>query len=162
LAAIESKLAELDDLFLQFCSQQDYRFSRSLNIWPKRRVWRRQEIDRVMDLEMDVRFQEALDRGFYPEFPWSFHARGSLHPGTDPDVHILSRPIFEHVPYPLLASALSSALANGLQILNAMTESDILSRGKTARGIQLQGQAEYEAYVRAQESARQAEPGGCT
>ena len=135
LAAIESKLAELDGLFLQFCSQQDYRFSRSLNIWPKRRVWRRQEVDRVMDLEMDVGFQEALDRGFYTEFPWSFYARGSLHPGTDPDVHILSRPIFEHVPYPRLASVLPGALASGLQILNAISESDILSGGQIAREI---------------------------
>jgi len=110
LAAIESKLAELDDLFVQFCSRQDYRLSRNLQIWPKRRVWRRQEIDRCMDLVMDTGFQDALDRGFYPEFPWSFYACGSLHPSTDPDVHILSRPIFEHVPHYRLASVLEDAL----------------------------------------------------
>ena len=130
LATIESKLGELDDLFLQFCSQQEYRFSRSLNIYPKRRVWRRQEIDRVMDLEMDIGFQDSLDRGFYPEFPWSLYARGSLHPGTDPDVSVLSRSIFEHVPHSRLASILVDSLDRGLQILNTITESEILQHGE--------------------------------
>ncbi|MDR3458536.1 MAG: hypothetical protein P4N60_13885 [Verrucomicrobiae bacterium] len=130
LAAIESKLQEFDELLLQFCSQQDYRFSRSLNFYPKRRVWRRQEIDRVLDLEIDVEFQEALDHGFYPEFPWSLYARGSLHPGSDPDVSVLSRPIFEHVPHSRLASVIAAGLSRGLQVVNAMTESEILQHGE--------------------------------
>jgi hypothetical protein len=156
LAAIESKLVDLDALFLQFCSQHDYRFSRSLNIWPKRRVWRRQEIDRVMDLEMDLGFQDVLDRGFYPEFPWSLYARASLHPGADSDAHILSRAIIEHVPYHRLASVLKDGLASGLRILNAMTESEILTHGQTQQQIALQGQAEYENYRRSQQAARNA------
>lgn len=159
LAAIESKVAELDQLFLEFCSQQDYRFSRGVNIWPKRRVWRRQEIDRMIDLEMDVSFQDALDHGFYAEFPWSFYARGSLHPGTDPDVHILTRAILEHVPHHRLSSVLAGTLAKGLEIVNAITESEILSRGQTAREIQLQGKAELDAYLRGQEAARKAGTG---
>lgn len=130
MAAIESKLQEFDELLLQFCSQQDYRFSRSLNFYPKRRVWRRQEIDRVLDLEIDVEFQEALDHGFYPEFPWSLYARGSLHPGSDPDVSVLSRPIFEHVPHSRLASVIAAGLSRGLQVVNAMTESEILQHGE--------------------------------
>jgi hypothetical protein len=154
LAAIESKLAELDELFLQFCSRQDYRFSRNLQIWPKRRVWHRQEIDRCMDLVMDVGFQDALDRGFFPEFPWSFYACGSLHPGTDPDVHILSRPIFEHVPHHRLASVLEDGLASGLRILNAVTRSEILAHGQSQQEIFLQGQAERESYRRSQDAAR--------
>jgi len=159
LAAIDSKLAELDDVFLRFCSQHDYRLSRNVQIWPLRRVWRREEIDRCMDLVMDIGFQEALDRGFFPEFPWSLLAQGSLHPGTDRDVHLLKRPIFEHIPYGQLASVLEGALASGLQTLNAMTESEILAHGQTQREIMLQGQAEHESFVRAQESARKAEPG---
>ena len=130
LAAIESKLGELDDLFLQFCSQQDYRFSRSLNIYPKRRLWRRSEIDRFMDLEMATGFQDSLDRGFYPEFPWSLYARGSLCSGADPDIRVLSRPIFEHVPHCRLAFILANSLDRGLHILNTMTESEIRQHGE--------------------------------
>src|ERR1041384_4889332 len=95
LAAIESKLAELDHLLIQFCSKHEYRFSRSSNIFPNRRVWRRDEIDRCIDLEFGVSFQDALDHGFYSEFPWSLYARGSLHPGTRPEMRILSRAVFE-------------------------------------------------------------------
>jgi hypothetical protein len=160
LAAIDSKLTELDHLFVRFCSEHDYKFSRNLQIWPKSRVWRRQEIDRCMDLVMDIGFQQALDVGFFPEMPWSLYAQGSLHPGTDPEVHLLSRPVFEHVPFSRLASVLEAGLTSGLQILSSMTEGEVLSHGQTRREIQTRGQAEYEAYVRAQESARKtAEPG---
>jgi hypothetical protein len=134
LAAIESKVAELDDIFLQFCSQHDFRFSRSLNVFPKRRVWRRQEIDRVLDLELGTGFQDALDRGFYAEFPWSLYARGSLLPGTDPDVHVWSRSLFELVPHSQLASTLASSLGRGLHIVNAMTGSEILEHGEKWSG----------------------------
>jgi hypothetical protein len=159
LAAIESKLAELDHLFIQFCSQHDYEFSRSLNIFPKRRVWRRDDFDRCIDLEFGVSFQNALDHGFYPEFPWSLYARGSLHPGTKPGIRILSRAVLENVPHSQLSSTLVTTLARGLQILNAMTESEILAHGQTAQELSTQGRGDFEAYRRAQESARNAEPG---
>src|SRR5947209_16379420 len=67
VAAIESQLAELDDMFLQFCSRQGYTFSPIVQLWPRRRVWRRQEVDRCMDLTMEIGVQEVLDRGFCPE-----------------------------------------------------------------------------------------------
>src|SRR5690349_6720121 len=89
VAAIESKLKELDVVFRQFCSREAYTFSAMVDLWPRRRVWRRQEIDRCMDLTMTigvVGVQDVLDRGFYPELPWSLFASGSLPPGTDPDV----------------------------------------------------------------------------
>jgi hypothetical protein len=159
LAGIDSKLTELDHVFLRFCSEHDYRFSRNVQIWPKSRVWRRQEIDRCMDLVMDIGFQQALDVGFFSEMPWSLYAQSSLHPGTDPDVHLLSRPIFEHVPFSQLASVLEDGLTSGLRILNAMTESEVLTQGQTEREIFNQGQPEGEAYRRTQESARNAEPG---
>lgn len=154
LASIDSKLSELDNLFLNFCSQQGYQFSRNLQIWPLRRVWRRQEIDRCIDLVMALPFQEALDRGFYPGFPWSLYASGLLHPGTDPDIHILSRPIFERVPYHQLASVLIDGLVAGLNILSTLTEDEILMRGLNKDENFKQGQDERESYRRSQEAAR--------
>lgn len=95
VAAIESKLAGLDEVFLQFCSRQGYTFSSTVQLWPRRRVWRRQEVARCMDLRMDVGVQDVLNRGFYPELPWSFCANGSLLPASDPNIHILACPVFE-------------------------------------------------------------------
>ena len=77
-----------------------------------------------------VGVQDVLDRGFYPELPWSLFASGSLPPGTDPDIHILSRPLLDQVPFSQLASALADGLERGLQILNSMTESEVLTRGE--------------------------------
>src|SRR5207245_9276670 len=105
-------------------------------LWPQRRVWRRQEIDRCMDLHMVIGIvgvQDVLDRGFYPELPWSLYASGSLRPGTDSDIHILSRPVFEHVPFSQLSSVLGEGLERGLGILNSMTEIEILTQGEKWR-----------------------------
>ena len=131
VAAIELKLKELDDVFRQFCSREGYTFSPSVDLWPRRRVWHRQEIDRCMDLTMATGgVQDVLDRGFYPELPWSLYASGSLPPGADPDVHILSRLVLDQVLFSQLASSLADGLERGLQILNSMTESEILTRGQ--------------------------------
>jgi hypothetical protein len=133
VAAIASKLRELDAVFRQFCSREGYTFRRMVDLWPRRRVWRRQEIDRCMDLTMTIGIvgvQDVLDRGFYPELPWSLYASGSLLPGTDPDIHILSRPVLEQVPFSQVASTLADSLERGLQILNCMTETQILTQGE--------------------------------
>ena len=81
-----------------------------------------------MDLTMDVGVQDVLDHGFYPELPWSLYASGSLWVGNDSLA--LSRPIFEHVPFSRLASVLVDGLERGLQILNSMTASEILTQGQ--------------------------------
>ena len=130
VAAIEANLAMLDDVFLQFCSRHGYAFSSHVQLWPRRRVWRRQEIDRCMDLNMDVGVQDVLDRGFQPELPWSLYATGSLSQSKDPADRFLSRPVFEHLHFSQLASILASNLERGLEILNSMTESEILRDGQ--------------------------------
>ena len=135
VAAIEAKLKELDAIFHLFCSREGYTFSAMVDLWPRRRVWRRQEIDRCMDLTMTmgiVAVQDVLDRGFYPELPWSLSASGSLPPGTDPDIRILSRSVFEQVPFSQVASRLANNLERGLQILNVMTKNEVLAQGEKA------------------------------
>ena len=140
VAAIESNLARLDGVFEQFCSRAGYTFSPIVQLWPRQRVWQRQEIDRCMDLTMEIGVQEVLDRGFDPNLRWSLSASGSLHPGRDPDVHILSRAVFEHVPFSALASVLANGLERGLEVLDSMTETEILTHGeKLGRG----GEREY-------------------
>lgn len=130
VAAIESRLAELDEVFRQFCSRQNYTFRPTIDLWPRRRVWRRQEVDRCMDLTMELGVQHVLDRGYSPELPWSLYASGSFRPGTDLDIRILSRPVFEHVPFSRLASVLADGLERGLQILNSIGSNEILTEGQ--------------------------------
>jgi hypothetical protein len=130
VAAIESKLAEHDELFREFCSRYHYSFSSVVGVWPRRRAWRRQEIDRCFDLTMDVGVQEVLDRGFYPALPWSLHATGSLNSGHDPYVPFLSRPVFEHVPFSRLGAVIPDGLQRGLAILDALTEHAIVRKGR--------------------------------
>jgi hypothetical protein len=53
VAAIESKLKKLDEVFRQFCSREGYNLSALVDLWPRRRVWRRQEIDRKSSQTVD-------------------------------------------------------------------------------------------------------------
>jgi hypothetical protein len=137
VAAIESELARLDGVFMEFCAREGYTFSTFspiMQLWPRRRVWQRQEIDRCMDLTMEIGVQDVLDHGFNPNLRWSLFASGSLHPSKDSGVHVLSRAVFEHVPFSALASVLASGLERGLKILNSMTEIEILSDGESLGG----------------------------
>jgi hypothetical protein len=131
VAAIEAKLVELDPMFLQFCSRHGYRFSPTVELWPRRRVSRRQEIDRCMDLTMEVGVQEVLDRGFHPDLQWSLYTSGSL--PLDPELHILSRPVFEHLSYSRFLPILADSLERGLEMLNRMNEDEIHRHGKKWR-----------------------------
>lgn len=159
LAAIGSKLAELDDIFLQFCSRHDFRFSGNCQIWPSRRVWCRDRIDKCVDLVISAGFfQAALDRGFHPEFPWSLYAQGTLSRRIDPDIHLLIRPIFERVPYHRLAAMLGDGLERGRRIVKAMNKKEILTQGKTVEQMRLEGQVEFESYMLGQLSAMREKP----
>ena len=79
---------------------------------------------------MDVGVQDVLDRGFYPELPWSLRGNGSLHPDSDHQVHILTRTVFEHVPFIQLSAVLPASLERGLELLNEMTADSILAEGE--------------------------------
>jgi hypothetical protein len=136
VAAIESKLAELDGVFRTFCAREGYTFSPIVQLWPRRRVWRRQEIDRCMDLTMEEGVQDVLDRGYDPQLQWSLWACGSLPRSADPDIRILSRPVFEHVPFSHLSSALGDGLERGLRLLNDMTGDEIKAHGQKFRGAE--------------------------
>jgi len=133
VTAVESRLAELDEVFQRFCSREGYRFTRLVGVWPRRRVWRRDDIDRCLDLTMDVGVQEVLDRGFYPELRWSLHATGSLNSGTDAEVRFLARPVFEHLPLSTVVSILTDSLERGAAALEAMTRESILAEGRPLR-----------------------------
>src|SRR6185312_16263914 len=99
--AIEAKLAELDPIIENFCARNGFRFNKrgEMRMWPRRGMWVREEIDRSIYLTMDLTVAEAMDRGFYPEMPWSLGVAASLPMETEPSARILSTLVFQSVPY---------------------------------------------------------------
>src|SRR5260221_4647048 len=99
-----SKLAELDPLLEGFCARSRFTFSDlGDTLWPRRRLWAREEIDRCLDLTMDLTLPEFLERGFYPDLPWSLYASASLPLAAAQPMRILKTDIFRGVPHSHLA-----------------------------------------------------------
>jgi len=125
---VEAKLAELDPILHDFCTRRGFRFSSQVGVWPRRRAWAREEIDRALDLVMDLTVPEVMERGFYPEMPWSLRATASVMlplPGR-----LLSEDVFHGLPFSQLAESLSAQLEDGLVILRKVKHEDIVTRGQ--------------------------------
>jgi hypothetical protein len=126
--AVEAKLAELDPILHDFCTRRGFTFSSQVGVWPRRRVWMRQETDRALDLVMDLTVPEVMERGFYPDMPWSLRATASVMlplPGR-----LLSEDVFHGLPFSQLAELLSVRLEDGLAILREIKHEDIVTRGQ--------------------------------
>jgi hypothetical protein len=125
---VEAKLAELDPILHDFCTRRGFTFSSQVGVWPRRRAWAREEIDRALDLVMDLTAPEVMERGFYPEMPWSLRATASVMlplPGR-----LLSEDVFHGLPFSQLAESLSARLEDGLAILRKVKHEDIVTRGQ--------------------------------
>ena len=101
--AIEAKLAELDPIMQSFCERSGLKFSKMVDenrtLWPRRGMWVREDIDRCMNLTMDLTVAEVMERGFYPEMPWSLHADATLPIAKGQPTRILNTDVFRGVPY---------------------------------------------------------------
>jgi hypothetical protein len=131
--AVEAKLAELDPILHDFCTRRGFTFSSQVGVWPRRKAWAREEIDRALDLVMDLTVPEVMERGFYPEMPWSLRATASVMlplPGR-----LLTEDVFQGLPFSQLAGVLSARLEDGLARLRQISREDIIARG------QIHGQA---------------------
>ena len=99
-------------------------------MWPRRSMWVREEVDRSIYLTMDLTVAEAMERGFYPEMPWSLEVTASLPIHTEEPARILSTSVFRGVPYCQLSAVLQKGLEEGLTLLRKQTAEDIMSRGE--------------------------------
>jgi hypothetical protein len=130
IQVVEAKLTELDPILHDFCSRTGFTLSSIIGVWPRRKVWAREEIDRTIDLTMDLTVPEFFERGFQPEMPWSLYARASLPLSQDFPSHILSVDIFRHLPFSELAGVLAARLEDGLATLRRFNREDIIIRGR--------------------------------
>ena len=128
--AVEAKLAELDPIIHDFCKRNRYTFSSTVGVWPRRKVWAREDVDRTLDLVMDLSVSDVMERGFYSEMPWSLCATASLLlPAPDPG-KLLSQNIFHALACSELAKVLAARLEEGLLILQKITREDVINRGQ--------------------------------
>ena len=132
--AIEAKLAELDPIMQSFCERRGLTFSKMVDenrtLWPRRGMWVREEIDRCMHLTMDLTVAEVMERGFYPEIPWSLHADATLPIAKGQRTRILNTDVFRGVPYSRLADVLGQGLEDGLAALRRLTRADVIAKGE--------------------------------
>jgi len=99
-------------------------------LWPRRGMWVREDIDRCMHLTMDLTVAEVIERGFYPEMPWSLHADATLPIATGHPTRILHTDVFRGVPYSRLADVLGQGLEDGLAALRKLTREDVITKGE--------------------------------
>ena len=131
---IEAKLAELDPIMQSFCERRGFRFSKMVDenrtLWPRRGMTAREDIYRCMYLTMDLSVPEVMERGFYPEMPWSLHADATLPIAKGEPTRILSADVLSGVPYSRLTEVLEKGLEDGLAILRRLTRDDVVTRGE--------------------------------
>ena len=130
IQAVEAKLAELDPILHGFCTRRAYTFSSQVGVWPRRMVWAREEIDRTMALVMDLTVPEVMERGFYPEMPWSLRAGATLPIASNEPIRILNLDVFTSLQYSQLAGVLEARLEDGRAMLQKVTREDIIARGQ--------------------------------
>jgi hypothetical protein len=131
IQAIETHLATLDPILRDFCIRHDYTFSSSVGVWPRRRAWRREEVDRCFDLTMDLTVPEVMERGFSPDMPWSLYVSASTRPPDFISARILTVDMFRRLPFSLLHERLATDLEAGLATLLTFTAEVIDERGQT-------------------------------
>ena len=130
IQAVEDNLLKLDPIMHAFCTKNGYIFSSQVDLWPRRRVWAREEIDRTLALTMDLTVPEVMERGFHIGMPWSLYASASLPLSLHEPVRILSRDVFRSLPFSQLAEVLEARLADGLALLRRINREDIIARGQ--------------------------------
>src|SRR5688572_6051476 len=114
IQAIEANLGLVDPVLRGFCQQHGYKFSSIVGVYPRRRVWQRAEVDRCLDLTSDLTVPEIMERGFYPEMPWSLHATASLPTEVGHQVRMMEGDVFRGVPFSQLGHVLATRLEDGL------------------------------------------------
>lgn len=127
----ETHLATLDPILREFCSRHSYAFGSSVGVWPRRRAWHREKVDRCFDLTMDLTVPEFMEWGFFPNMPWSLRITASSRPAHFQPARLLTADVFNRLPFSSLADRLAAELETGLKRILTFTSEAISERGQT-------------------------------
>jgi hypothetical protein len=151
LQSVAARLAELDPVFKAFCARRQYTFIADDQLWPNRRATVYSGIHRQLVLAMDITFVALLERGFYPDMPWSLYAMGSLPFGGNVAPRLARMPatsllpssspsmvfhLFSKLPFSEIAGVLDERLEKGFSLLKDLSREDILAKGQEAKAGQ--------------------------
>jgi hypothetical protein len=133
IRSVNDKLAQLDPILQSFCVNRGYSPRIVSDLWPSRGAWARGEIDRFLNLTTEARFPDILDRGFFPEMPWSLNATATpvMAPGLPLRWRVLTVNVFRGLLFSELPGVLENGLERGFAILHALTLEDVLARGES-------------------------------
>ena len=132
IRSVNDKLVELEPILQSFCARRGYSLRVTSELWPSRDAWARGEIDRFLHLTTDARFTDILNRGFYPEMPWSLYATATpkIGPGRPLQWRVLTVDVFRALLFSELAGVLENSLEQGFSILRGLSLEDVLARGE--------------------------------
>ena len=102
-----------------------------VGVWPRRRAWRHEEVDRCFDLTMDLTVPEVMERGFTPDMPWSLYVTASTRPPDFVSARFLTVDVFRRLAFSSLRDRLAAGLESGLATLQTFTPEVINERGLT-------------------------------
>lgn len=150
IQSVENKLADLDPIWEAFCARRGYQFRPGRELWPNRAALRHQNIDRKLALTMDITFLEMLEKGFFPEMPWSLYAMAATplyryrrgkrtQPAPVPPgfpLPILTFELFRQVPFSELPNVLEKQLERAFTMLSEVTREDVLQKGEVPKDKQ--------------------------
>lgn len=127
---VEAKLTELDPIMQSFCERTGFRLIKTPEdvLYPKRMMFwaAREDINMSMHLTPDLSFRELMNRGFYPEMPWSLEV---IAVDSTKRIRMLTANIFRDVPYSRLVEVLPKELESGFSRLRQITREDIINKG---------------------------------
>lgn len=130
VAIVEEKLQTLDPLLVEFFTRHGYEFRKQAAIWPRRRAWKRDELDRQFVLVMDWTPEELAERGFSPEMPWSLRVFATRFPSIQESLLGLEFDVIQGVPFWELAQALPPNLEKGLSMLGELRLPYVIEHGR--------------------------------
>lgn len=129
IAAVNSKLTDLDPMLREFCSRHGFLLGGGTELFPRRRLWQRREIDRCLDLAPDCTVSELMATGFGPDMTWSLEATASLLPNVQP-TRLLKATVFANLRYSELPLILAAQLEAGFRLLRDVSLNDVLDKGQ--------------------------------
>ncbi len=133
IKAANDKLSDLDPILQGFCKRRAYILQVIDGLEPQRTAWARDELYRCLWLSTDSRPPEILNRGFYPEMPWSLCAYGSSLFTPSRPRRVLTLDLFRRIPFSGLARLLDQRLEEGFAFLRELTLEGVLAKGQVVQ-----------------------------
>lgn len=135
-ARLREHLSRLDATFERFC--REYRFverTTALGRYPRRYIWRAEEVNLFFDLQMDLDGEGEYFERFNPSLPYSMGSGGWV--DVDLVRHGIILRCFEKQPFSEVEKRLWEHLVEGYNKMSGWTKDYLLREGRKSPIAQL-------------------------